>query len=105
MRQKRSHSRPVSVALLLGKDFQIIEEAGKARLQPELQVVLSDHQHQHGHEQTQESKGKTDRALATLFRAKVVAHQHVEALPEHHQLKKHFDTGNKDEFPCSLAWK
>lgn len=84
------HSRPVSIALLFGKDLQIIKEAGKARLQPELQVVLSDHQHQHGHEQTQEPKGKAHRALAALFRTKVVAHQRVKGLSERRQLRKRF---------------
>lgn len=74
--------RPVRVALLFDKDFQIVEEAGKAWLQAELQVVLSDHQHQHGHEQGQEAKGEAHRALATLFRAEVVAHQSVKGLSE-----------------------
>lgn len=84
------HSRPVSIALLFSENLQIIKEAGKARLQAELQVVLSDHQHQHGHEQTQESKGKAHRALAALFRTKVVAHQRVKGLPERPQLRKRF---------------
>lgn len=80
--RRSRYLRPVSVALLFGKNFQIVKEAGKARLQSELQVVLSDHQHQHGHKQRQEAKGKAYRALATLFRAEVVTHQSVKGLSE-----------------------
>lgn len=76
------HSRPVGVALLANKDFQVVEEAGEAWLQAELQVVFPDHQHQHGHEQTQEAEGEAHRALATLFRAEVVSHQTVKTLSE-----------------------
>lgn len=82
------HLRPVSIALLFGKDFQIVKEAGEARLQAELQVVLFDHQHQHGHKQGQEAKGETHWALTTLLRAEVVAHQSVEGLSEGEELNE-----------------
>ena len=68
--------------MLFGKDLHVVEEVGKPRLQAELQVVLSDHQHQHGHQQRQKAKGEAHRALAALFRAKVVAHQSVKGLSE-----------------------
>lgn len=73
--------------MLFGKDFQIVKEAGEARLQAELQVVLFDHQHQHGHKQGQEAKGEAHRALTTLLGAEVVAHQSVEGLSEGEELK------------------
>ena len=75
------YSRPVGIALLLGEHLQVVEGAGEARVQAELQVVLPDHQHQHGHQQGQEAESQTHRALPALVRAEVVAHQGVQRAP------------------------
>lgn len=67
---------------MLSERLQVVEQAGKAGLQAELQVVLSDHQNQHGHQQRQEAEGEAHGALAALLRAKVVTHQSVKGLSE-----------------------
>lgn len=90
--------RPIGIALLLGKRFQVVKQAGEAGLKAELQVVLTDHQHQHRHQQREETKGEAHRALATLLRAEIVTHQCVKGLSENDGSKSR----NQQETKCLL---